>query len=52
MFWYREQVIPERLNLSPYVPPPMNATRGIVTGLALSAVLWGAILALAWWIMG
>ena len=44
----RDQAVMEETSLGVLLPPPLNAARGIVIGVTLSAVLWGMILAAAW----
>ena len=48
MFLHRHTIVPDGMDASWYESPPLDAARGIVTGVALSGLLWSWIIALVW----
>jgi hypothetical protein len=48
MFLHPDNIVADETNATWYTPPPLNAARGIAVSLALSAALWGSIIAIVW----
>lgn len=48
MFLDRHKFVADASNMSSLVSPPLEAARGIIIGVALSAMLWGLIIAVVW----
>ncbi len=48
MFLDRHRYIADLTNVSRLEAPPLEAARGIILGVALSAILWGLIIAVVW----
>lgn len=50
MFLGRRKTVAVLANATPVVAPSLGETRGIVIGVALSAVLWALIVGVVWWL--